>query len=338
MIFSLATFRRFNPFSRPSLRLLPAPAIAGTRAYTHSHGVAAKPLQHHEGPAHVYPFFEPVTETLQYVVVDPISKEGVVIDPVLDYNPASGEVTTQTADGILAFIKENGFKIRRILETHAHADHLTASQFYKKYLPGEPLVCIGERIKQVQKHFAPIYGFSDADMANNFDVLFKDGEKFKFGDVTCEVMHLPGHTPDHLGYLIGKRIFTGDSVFMPDVGSARADFPGGNAKDLYASISRLLSLPDDFELFVGHDYPPPHRGHQYAATVASHRKENKHGREGISEEEFIKLREARDRTLAAPRLLHPSLQVNIRAGKLPPADADGRVRMKIPVRVPASME
>lgn len=210
------------------------------RSYFQSPGVSAKPSRHHEGLAYVYSFFEPVTESWQYVLIDPVSSEGAIIDPVLDYDPASGVVSTQTAEGILVFVQENGFKIRRILETHAHADHLTASQFFKKHLPGEVSVCIGERIGQVQKHFAPIYGFSDKDMKNNFDVLFRDEEEFKLGDVSCKVMYLPGHTPDHLGYVVGKRVFTGDSIFMPDLGSARADFPGGNARDLYSSIMNCL--------------------------------------------------------------------------------------------------
>ncbi|THV05063.1 Metallo-hydrolase/oxidoreductase [Dendrothele bispora CBS 962.96] len=298
---------------------------------------AAKPCKLHKGVADVYSFFEPATESWQYLLVDPASSEAAIIDPVLDYNPASGVVSTGTAEGILSFITENGFKVRRVLETHAHADHLTASQFFKKHLPGEILICIGERISQIQKHFAPIYDFSDKDMENHFDVLLKDDEEFKLGGISCKVMHLPGHTPDHLGYVVGKAVFTGDSIFMPDLGSARADFPGGNAKDLYNSMTRLLSLPEDYQLFVGHDYPPQQREHDCVATVGFHRQNNKHGRIGITEEQFIEFRQTRDRVLGTPRLLHPSLQVNIRAGKLPSPDADGRIRMRIPVRLPSSM-
>ncbi|KAK7045572.1 hypothetical protein VNI00_007404 [Paramarasmius palmivorus] len=283
------------------------------------------------GAPDIYSFFEKQTSSWQHVLVDPQSSEGVIIDPVLDYNPASGAVSTETADGLLGFIDQQGLKIRRILETHAHADHLSASQYYKKTLPNNIPICIGHRITQVQEHFAPRYALEPNDMKETFDHYFKDDEEFTFGSVSGKVMHLPGHTPDHIGYIIGRNVFVGDSIFMPDLGSARVDFPGGNAKDLYNSMSRLLSLPDDYRLFVGHDYPA-NRDEDCVSTVGEHKELNKHCKTGVTEQQFIEFREARDNVLGAPRLLHPSLQVNIRAGKLPPPDSAGRILMKIPVK------
>ncbi|KZT10637.1 Metallo-hydrolase/oxidoreductase [Laetiporus sulphureus 93-53] len=279
----------------------------------------------------VYTFFERATSTWQYIIVDPHTSDAVVIDPVLDYDASSGSVTTETADGLLSFIHHNKLTIHRILETHAHADHLTAAQYFKHQLGGQIPVCIGQRIGQVQKTFAPKYGFDDPSVfENTFDCFFKDDEQFGLGKLSCRVMHLPGHTPDHVGYLIGKAVFTGDSIFNPDVGSARADFPGGNAEDLYASMRRLLSLPPDYRLFVGHDYPQD-RDQTCWSTVEEQRERNKHLKVGTDAEMFIEWRKQRDAVLGAPRLLHPSLQVNIRAGKLPPKDEKGRIFFKIPI-------
>lgn len=296
---------------------------------------AFKPWKHYEsdftGGPDVYSFIEDKTSTWQYIVADSATSEAVLIDPVLDYDPVSGTVKTDTADGLLSFINGNNFKVVRILETHAHADHLTASQYMKTKLKGNIPICIGSRITQVQNKFAPVYGLDSKYLVDTFDVYLKDDEKFNIGNIECQVMHLPGHTPDHLGYLIGQSVFTGDSIFMPDVGSARADFPGGNAKTLYHSLRRLLDLPPSFKLFVGHDYPTD-RGVDCVTTVAEHNENNRHIKVGTSEEEFVELREARDRVLGTPRLLHPSLQVNVRAGHLPPSDEYGMF-MRIPVRL-----
>ncbi|KAI3618971.1 metallo-beta-lactamase domain [Moniliophthora roreri] len=323
------------------------------------------------GAPDIYSFFEKQTSSWQHLLVDPKTSESVIIDPVLDYNPASGTVSMETADGLLDFAEQQGLKISRVLfvetlflarrhadylssETHAHADHLSASQYYKKTL-GNISVCIGHRITQVQSYFAPRYGFGPKDMEKAFDQYLKDDEEFTFGSISGKVVHLPGHTPvwnlhfltysylqsltycllttqDHIGYIVGRNVFVGDSLFMPDLGSARVDFPGGNAKDLFNSITRLLSLPDDYRIFVGHDYPS-NREEDCIATVGNHKELNKHCKVGTTEQQFIEFREARDNVLGAPRLLHPSLQVNIRAGRLPPVDGAGRILMKIPVRI-----
>ncbi|TRM69793.1 beta-lactamase-like protein [Schizophyllum amplum] len=255
----------------------------------------------------------------QYLVTDPYTKDAVLIDTVLDYDPASGTLSTATADGILAFVRHHGFHVTKILETHAHADHLTASQYIKHHLPGDIPICIGERIAQVQKHFGPVYGLAPQNLSMSFDVFLKDDDVFMIGSLPVQVLHLPGHTPDHVGYLVGKSVFTGDSIFMPDLGSARADFPGGDARALYRSLQKLLSLPDDYEIFVGHDYPNG-RDKNCATTVVEQREHNKHVKSGTTERDFVDFRTTRDKVLKAPRLIHPSLQVNVRAGRLPPPD------------------
>ncbi|KAG7449545.1 Metallo-hydrolase/oxidoreductase [Guyanagaster necrorhizus] len=301
---------------------------------------AAKPrtyTSNEPGNAEINCFFESQTSTWQYVISDPATLQAVLVDTVLDYDPAAGKVSTESADQLLAFIKKKNLKVLRILETHAHADHLTAAQYLKSKLPGDVPVCIGSRITQVQSNFAPVYGLEWSTFGETFDIFLKDDEEFPVGNLTCRVIHLPGHTPDHIGYAIGKAVFTGDSIFLPDVGSARVDFPGGDAKQLYASMNRLLSLPEDYKLFVGHDYPSC-RNYNCVTTVGEQRKLNKHGKVGTTEEAFIHFRKQRDDTLGAPRLIHPSLQVNIRAGRLPPADTEGRVWMKIPVKYTSDVE
>ncbi|KAG5652346.1 hypothetical protein H0H81_005323 [Sphagnurus paluster] len=253
----------------------------------------------------------------QYLVTDPATLETAIIDPVLDYDDATSTTSTTTADCILEFIEQRGLKVTRILETHAHADHLTASQYLKSRLPESPIICIGKRITQVQATFGPKYGLDPASLVEEFDVLLEDDEEFMLGQLSCKVIHLPGHTPDSVGYLVGKSVFAGDSIFLPDVGSARADFPGGNAKDLYASMKRLLSLPQDYCIFVGHDYPPsPDRRPTCMSTVDEQAHFNKHIKTGTSKDVFVQMREARDATLGEPKLLHSSLHTNIRAGKI----------------------
>ncbi|KAI0088029.1 Metallo-hydrolase/oxidoreductase [Irpex rosettiformis] len=288
----------------------------------------------HEGidsktPA-IFSFFEKATGTWQYIISDPQTHQAVIVDPVLDYDPASGTISTKSADDLLSFIEDKKLNVTHILETHAHADHLTSSRYLKSCLHGTPSIGIGARITQVQKTFAPVYGYDDPSIfENSFDIYWKDDEEFKLGGYNCRVVHLPGHTPDHVGYVFGSAVFTGDSIFNPDVGSARADFPGGNAKDLYSSMQRLLSLPEDSLLFVGHDYPPNDTRTPLTSVAVREHQAVWKGKDEVS---FVEWRQSRDATLGAPRLLHSSLQVNILGGRLPPQDQNGRRWLKTPVR------
>ena len=278
-------------------------------------------------------FFDEPTNMVSYLVWDPATKEGAVIDPVLDFDHRSGDATVEAADKILAEAKRLGVTIKQILETHAHADHLSGAPYIK--LKTGALVAIGERIKDVQKIFRPIFNAADVSGdGSEFDHLFKDGERFKVGTIDAEVIYTPGHTPACVSYKIGDAVFVGDTMFMPDYGTARADFPGGNARDLYRSIQRILSLPKETRLFMCHDYKAPGRD-QYAweTTVGEEKARNVHVHEGVSEDEFVKMRETRDATLATPLLLLPSIQVNIRAGKFPPAEANGVHYLKVPVKL-----
>ncbi|KAG9241362.1 metallo-beta-lactamase superfamily protein [Calycina marina] len=293
----------------------------------------------------IYPCFEAVTATWQYVVADPKSRDAVVIDSVLDFNPASNHISTKTADSLLLFILKNNLTITRILETHAHADHLTAANYLQQQLIDQgkprPDVCIGARITEVQSTFASKYGIETSELANVFDKLFQDNEEFTIGNLKAKVLHLPGHTPDHVGYLIGECVFTGDSIFNPDVGSARADFPGGSATTLYNSAKILLDLPEHYRLYVGHDYPPDSRAgnteggkHKSYTTVKEQNQENKHVKSGTTEGEFVKFRLERDSMLGEPKLLHQALQFNIRAGKLPKASANHDMFLHLPIKAP----
>ena len=278
-------------------------------------------------------FFDEPTNMVSYLVWDPATKEGAVIDPVLDFDHRSGDATVESADKILAEAKRLGVTIKQILETHAHADHLSGAPYIK--LKTGALVAIGEHIKDVQKIFRPIFNAADVSGdGSEFDHLFKDGERFKIGTIDAEVIYTPGHTPACVSYKIGDVVFVGDTMFMPDYGTARADFPGGNARDLYRSIQRILSLPKETRLFMCHDYKAPGRD-QYAweTTVGEEKARNVHVHEGVSEDEFVKMRETRDATLATPLLLLPSIQVNIRAGKFPPAEANGVHYLKVPVKL-----
>lgn len=291
----------------------------------------------------IYACFEAVTATWQYLVADPATRDAVVIDSVLDFNPISSQISTTTADGLLDLISKHNLTITRILETHAHADHLTAANYLQQKLISEgnprPEICIGVRITEVQATFASKYQINSSELANVFDKLFKDNEEFMIGEIHAKVLHLPGHTPDHVGYQIGKNVFTGDSIFHPDVGSARADFPGGSATALYSSAQTLMGLPEDYRLYVGHDYPPETRlenevgeKHKPYTTVKEQKEENKHVKIGTKEEEFVRFRSQRDAVLGEPRLLHQSLQFNIRAGKLPEASEGGDMFLHIPVK------
>jgi len=278
-------------------------------------------------------FFDEPTNTVSYLVWDPATHEGAVIDPVLNFDHRSGEAEVQSADAILAEANKLGVKIKQVLETHAHADHLSGAPYIK--LKTGATVAIGEHIKEVPRIFRPVFNATDVSGdGSEFDYLFKDGERFKLGGIDAEVMYTPGHTPACISYKIGDAVFVGDTMFMPDYGTARADFPGGNAHELYRSIKRILSLPNETRLFMCHDYKAPGRD-QYAweTTVGEEKARNVHMHEGVSEDEFVNMREARDATLAAPLLLLPSIQVNIRAGKFPPAEANGVHYLKVPVKL-----
>ena len=278
-------------------------------------------------------FFDEPTNTVSYLVWDPASKEGAVIDPVLNFDHRSGKATVASADALLAEAKKLGVKIKQVLETHAHADHLSGAPYIK--LKTGARVAIGDHIRDVQRIFRPVFNAIDVSGdGSEFDHLFKDGERFKVGTIDAEVIYTPGHTPACVSYKIGDAVFVGDTMFMPDYGTARADFPGGNAHDLYRSIQRILSLPNETRLFMCHDYKAPGREkYAWETTVGEEKARNVHVHDGVSEDDFVKMREARDATLAAPLLLLPSIQVNIRAGKFPPAEANGVHYLKVPVRL-----
>ena len=280
----------------------------------------------------IRPFFDEPTNTISYLVWDPQSRDGAVIDPVLDWDNRSGTADTAFADRILAAAEEEGVRIRYVLETHAHADHLTAAPYIKSRT-GAP-IGIGEHIKDVQRIFRPVFDAADVKPdGGDFDLLFRDGERFRLGTLEVEVMHVPGHTPADIAYRIGDDVFVGDTLFMHDYGTARADFPGGDARALYRSIRRLLALPPETRLWMCHDYKAPGRDtYAWQSTVADQRAHNPHVKDGVTEEEFVAFRTSRDATLAAPLLLLPSIQVNIRAGRFPEAEANGVRYLKIPVR------
>ena len=282
---------------------------------------------------HITSFFDAVTNTISYLVSDPATRRAAVIDPVLDYDAASGEVDTTSAGRILAAAQEAGLDIVLVLETHAHADHLSAAPFFKAETGAK--IGIGEHIRQVQKIFRPIFAADDlATDGSDFDRLFADGEQFALGQLSFTVIATPGHTPADVSYRVGDAVFVGDTLFMPDYGTARTDFPGGDARQLYRSIKRLMALDATTRLFVGHDYKAPGRDEfRWETTVAEQREHNVHVGGARSEDEFVKVREARDATLDTPRLLLPAIQVNIRAGHFPPAEANGVHYFRIPVTV-----
>lgn len=276
-------------------------------------------------------FFDPQTFTVSYLVSDPASHRAVIIDPVLDFDPKSARTSTGSADALLAAVRSGGLAVDWILETHAHADHLSAAPYLKAATGAN--VAIGEHIREVQKVFAPIFGARDvAGDGAHFDRLLKDGETIAAGGLRIEVMNTPGHTPACVSYRIADNIFVGDTLFMPDYGTARADFPGGDAGALYRSIRRILAHPADTHLWMCHDYKAPGRDTPaWHSTIGEERARNVHVHDGVSEAEFVALRTARDKTLAMPVLILPSVQVNIRAGHMPPAEPDGQVYLKLPV-------
>jgi glyoxylase-like metal-dependent hydrolase (beta-lactamase superfamily II) len=283
-------------------------------------------------------FFDEPTNTVSYLVADPVTKKAAVIDPVLDYDHDEGTVDTRSVEAILKAADEAGYSVEWALETHAHADHLSGAPYIKAKTGAK--VGIGEHIKDVQRIFRPIFNATDlATDGSDFDHLFKDGERFNIGALDAEVLYTPGHTPADVSYKVQDAVFVGDTLFMPDYGTARADFPGGDAHQLYRSIKRLQALPPKTRLYMCHDYKAPGRD-QYAweTTVQEQREKNVHVREGVTEEQFVAMRSKRDATLAAPRLLLPSIQVNIRAGKFPPKEANGVRYLVIPVKLKGGSE
>ena len=280
----------------------------------------------------VHAQFDEATHTVSYVVWDPATRRAAIIDPVLDYDHRTGRVSHRSADDLLGFAAGQGLSVDWVLETHAHADHLSAAPYLKEKT-GAP-IGIGARITEVQRTFAPVFGLDDVSGdGREFDRLFRDGETIAIGGLQVEVMHTPGHTPACVSYRIGEAVFVGDTLFMPDYGTARADFPGGDARTLYRSIHRLLALPDATRLYLCHDYKAPGRDHfAWETTVGEEKTRNIHVGGGVDETSFVAMREARDATLAAPVLLLPSLQVNIRAGRLPDPDRDGRRFLRIPLK------
>lgn len=281
-------------------------------------------------------FFDPPTFTLTYVVFDPDTRDAVVIDPVLDYDPVGSIVSTESVDRVAEFLRHERLVLRAILETHAHADHMTGSQVLRARFPGA-VVAIGERIREVQGVFKAVFDLGDefTPDGRHFDRLLADGERFSAGSLAVDVIATPGHTPACVSYHIGDAVFTGDALFMPDYGTGRCDFPRGSAVDLHRSVTtRLYALPDETRVFVGHDYQPGGRALAYESTIGAERRGNVQLPAGRGEAEFVAFRQARDATLAAPKLLYPSLQVNIRAGNLPrPAREGAPAHLKIPFRL-----
>lgn len=279
----------------------------------------------------VVPFFDEDSNTFTYVVKDPASSSCAIVDSVLDFDYASGSTSYVGADRVIAYVTSNNLKVEWLLETHVHADHLSAAPYLQEKLGGT--LAIGKHITTVQETFGKIFneGTQFARDGSQFDCLFEDGQTFKVGQLQASVLHTPGHTPACLTYVIGDAAFVGDTLFMPDAGTARADFPGGDAGVLYDSVQKILSLPDETRIFMCHDYQPEGRALEYETTVALERKHNIHVGESKSKAEFVAMRESRDKTLGMPRLILPSLQVNMRAGHLPEPDTNNMRYIKIPV-------
>lgn len=277
-------------------------------------------------------FFDEPTNTISYLVGDPSTRIAAVIDPVLDFDLASGSADTQSAERIVALAREQGWHIAMVLETHAHADHLSAAPFIKAQTGA--WIGIGTHIRDVQAIFRPVFAMTDLKTdGSDFDRLLADGEHFSIGELNVEVLHVPGHTPADIAYRVGDAVFVGDTLFMPDYGTARADFPGGNARTLYRSIHRLLALPDETRMFLCHDYKASGRDeYRWETTVGEQRRRNVHVHDGIDEEDFVTMRETRDADLPVPKLLLPSIQVNIRAGHFDKAQANGVIYLRIPVK------
>lgn len=279
----------------------------------------------------VHGLFDKATWTVTYVVHSGPGSACAIIDSVLDYDPKSGRTRTTSAQKVIDYVKANGLRVEWILETHAHADHLSAAPYLKQHLGGR--IAIGNQITQVQSVFKGLFNLEPEFRpdGSQFDQLLADGEEFRVGELTGKVMSVPGHTPACVAYQFGDAVFVGDTLFMPDVGTARCDFPGGNASTLHASIRKILSLPPQTRLFMCHDYPPAGRDVAFESTVAEQRRGNIHVHEGISEEQFIDMRTRRDATLEMPVLILPAVQINIRAGQMPPPESNGTAYIKIPL-------
>ena len=281
----------------------------------------------------VQAFFDPHTWTVTYVLADPATGRCAIIDPVLDYDFKSGRTRTHSADQVRDYVQTSGLVVDWILETHAHADHLSAAVYLKQHLGGR--IAIGERIRTVQATFKTIFNLEAGFVpdGSQFDHLFQDGEVFHVGQLAVTALLVPGHTPADMAYLVGNTVFVGDTLFMPDVGTARADLPGRNAHTLYQSVQRLLALPPDTQMYVCHDYPPNNRAPAWLTTVAAQKAHNIHVKDGTTEEAFVAMRTARDATLEMPTLIIPSIQINVRAGQLPPPEDNGQTYLKIPLNV-----
>lgn len=282
-------------------------------------------------PPDVTGFYDADTGTVSYVVADPATRQAAVIDSVLNYDGKSGRTATRGADAIVAHVRDHALTVAWLLETHVHADHLSAMPYLKRQLGGRS--AIGGEISAVQRAFRDVFNFErDFHLdGRQFDHLFADGETFQVGAIAARVLYTPGHTPACISFLIGDAVFVGDTLFMPDAGTARCDFPGGDAATLYRSIRRLLALPPETRMFICHDYRGGGRAAAWQTTVAAQRAGNIHVRDGVDEADFVALRRARDRTLAMPALILPSVQVNMRAGELPPAEGNGVCYLKIPI-------
>ncbi len=293
------------------------------QASSHAEPAAPTPL--------VQPFFDPTTSTVTYVVHAGPGSACAIIDSVLDYDPKSGRTSHASAERVVAFVREQRLSVQWLLETHAHADHLSAAPYLKAQIGGR--IAIGEHIRTVQGVFRDVFNLGEtlAVDGSQFDRLFADGDTFAIGALVGRALHVPGHTPADLAYQIGDAVFVGDTLFMPDVGSARCDFPGGDAHQLYRSVRRLLALPDATRLFMCHDYPPASREVRFQTTVAEERRANIHLHDGVNEAAFVDMRTARDRTLDMPNLILPSIQVNVRAGRLPEPEDNGVRYLKIPL-------
>jgi glyoxylase-like metal-dependent hydrolase (beta-lactamase superfamily II) len=280
----------------------------------------------------VFSFFDVPTNTASYVLKDPATNAAAIIDSVLDFDAAAGRTETKAADEIIAFAKERGLDVQWLLETHVHADHLSAAPYLKDKLGGK--IAIGANITVVQDVFGKVFnaGTEFERDGSQFDALFKDGDRIRIGEMTGYAMHTPGHTPACMTYVFGDAAFIGDTLFMPDYGTARADFPGGSARDLYRSIRKVLALPPETRLFLCHDYKAPGRdAFAWETTVAEQRRSNVHVRDGVTEDEYVAMREARDKTLGMPKLIIPSIQVNMRAGDLPEPEDNGVRYLKVPL-------
>ena len=277
-------------------------------------------------------FFDDTTNTISYVVWDPATEKAAVIDALLDFDQASGRTKTDSADRLIAFVREKGLEVEWVIDTHVHADHLTATPYVREQLGGQ--TGIGEHIATVQKVFGEIFNEGQAfhTDGSQFDHLFKDGETYRLGSIDAKAIHTPGHTPACMSHVIGDAVFVGDTIFMPDFGTARCDFPGGDAGTLYDSIQKLFALPDETRIFLCHDYKAPGRDdYVWETTIGEEKHSNKHVKQGTSREDFVKMRTERDATLSMPKLILPSVQINMRAGEMPPAEPNGKIYMKLPI-------